>query len=390
MTDPAATTPACPELEALILQQIDDRGGISFADFMAQALYHPRYGYYMTPRERIGKKGDFFTSTSVHSLFGRLIARQIHQMWQLMGQGDFSLVEQGPGEGHLALDVLNALGEEFPEFYGRLTYLLVEVSPENRLRQRTILAPHLDRVRWCALEELSQIEGCILSNELVDAFAVHLVEKRDGRFFEVFIARKGDVLTEELRPLQNEEICKYFTLVGIEPYEGNRAEVNLEAVRWMHRVGEVLSRGFVLTIDYGYPASELYAPVRRNGTLMGYCRHTANENPLQHIGCQDLTAHVDFTALERSGEQAGLETLWFGEQYRFLMGLGFLETLVALQAQQSDPQKALALRLTLKNLIMPEAGMGETFKVLVQGKAVGAPELLCSRRLKDISLPGIF
>lgn len=375
------------ELEALLLQQIDEKGGISFAEFMGQALYHPSYGYYMTPRARIGKQGDFFTSTSVHSLFGRLIARQIHQMWQILGEGDFALVEQGPGEGHLALDILNALQEEFAGLYGRLTYHLVEISPENRLRQGRLLQAHQSRLSWCTLGEISEVEGCILSNELVDAFPVHLVERREGRFFEVFVTRCGQGLGEELRALENEEILRHFDLIGFEPYEGNRAEVNLEAVRWMRRVGSLLRRGFVITIDYGYPVEELYALVRRNGTLMGYHCHRAVENPLENVGVQDLTSHVDFTALRKAGEEQGLECLWFGEQYRFLMGLGFLESLIEMQARETDPRKAMALRLTLKNLIMPEGGMGETFKVLVQGKGVGAPPLLCSRRLRDISLP---
>jgi SAM-dependent MidA family methyltransferase len=155
----------------------------------------------------------------------------------------------------------------------------------------------------------------------------------------------------------------------------------------MRKVGGLLRRGFVVTIDYGYPAAELYAPFRRGGTLMCYHRHRAVEDPYQRVGSQDMTAHVDFSALQIAGGEAGLETLYFGEQYRFLLGLGFVEELMALQAGESDPRRAQALRLTLKNLIMPEGGMGETFKVLVQGKDVGHPELLCARRLSELPVP---
>lgn len=151
-------------------------------------------------------------------------------------------------------------------------------------------------------------------------------------------------------------------------------------------MGEVLGRGFVLTIDYGYPAKELFAPFRRNGTLLCYHKHQTNENPYQRLGCQDITAHIDFTALQKVGEQHGLSTLYFDQQYRFLLGLGFLESLIELQMHETDPQQAQALRMTLKNLVMP-GGMGDSFKVLVQGKGVGTPELFCARRIQDISLP---
>jgi SAM-dependent MidA family methyltransferase len=159
------------------------------------------------------------------------------------------------------------------------------------------------------------------------------------------------------------------------------------AREWMAAVAEKIAKGFAITIDYGYPAAERYAPWRNTGTLMCYHQHTTEENPLLRPGCQDITAHVDFTALEDVGAIKGLETLYFGEQYRFLMGLGFLEALIELQARESDPQRAQELRLTLKRLIMPESGMGDTFKVLVQGKGAGTPELSCMRRIADISLP---
>lgn len=375
-----------PELEAFICRRIDEAGGVPFSEFMAHCLYHPQWGYYMAPRDRIGKGGDFFTSTSVHSLFGRLVARQLHQMWDLLGSGAFTIAEQGAGEGHLCLDILDAIAEEFPRFYRSLTYALVEISPDNRSRQKQLLENHLERLSWCSIDELSGMDGCFLTNELVDAFPVHLVEKKDGKLQEVFVVRRESAFVEELRPA-GPEFADYFRISGVELVEGNRAEVNLEAPVWIKKVGALLRRGFVLTIDYGYPASELYSPMRRNGTLMCYYRHTSNENPYQRLGYQDITSHVDFTALERAGEGQGLKPLYFAEQYRFLMGLGFVEALLALQARAADEKEARALRLTLKNLIMPEGGMVETFKVLIQGKGVDSPALLCQRRIGDIPLP---
>jgi len=381
-------TESRPELEALIRHHIaEEGGGIPFAEFMAFCLYHPEYGYYMTQRSRIGREGDFFTSSSVHSLFGRLIARQLRQMWELLGRGPFTVAEQGAGEGHLALDILDAVREEAPDFYAQLHYRLVEISPDKRARHAQLLVAHGERIGWCALEELGGMEGCFLSNELADAFPVHLLEKKDGELQEVFVTVAGDGFGEELRPLSTPAIVEHFRWLGTEPVEGNRAEVNLLAPDWMREVGRLIKRGFVLTIDYGYPAAELYAPWRRNGTLMCYHRHSSGENPYLHVGSQDITAHVDFTALQRAGEEEGLATLWFGEQYRFLMALGFVEALMELEARTPDEKTARALRLTLKNLILPEGGMGETFKVLVQGKGVGTPELLCARPLRSIPLP---
>ena len=379
-----------PELEELIRRRIAEAGGaIPFTEFMALCLYHPEYGYYMAPRSRIGREGDFFTSSSVHSLFGRLIARQLRQMWELLGKGPFTVAEQGAGEGHLALDILDAVREEAADFYGQLIYRLVEISPDNRARQAQQLAGHGERVGWCTLDELAGMQGCILSNELADAFPVHLLEKRDGELQEVFVVAAGEGFTEALRPVSTPAITEHFEWLGVAPVEGNRAELNLQAVHWVQDLGRLLGRGFVLTVDYGYPAAELYAPWRRNGTLMCYHRHTSGENPFAHVGCQDITAHVDFTALQRAGEEVGLVPLWFGEQYRFLLALGFVEALLELQARETDEKAARALRLTLKNLIMPDGGMGETFKVLIQGKGVGSPELLCSRSLRSLPLPPI-
>jgi len=376
-----------PQLEELLRQRIDREGPIPFVDFMAQCLYHPQHGYYMAQRQRIGKQGDFFTSSSVHSLFGKLVARQLIQMWQLLGGQEFTVVEQGGGEGHFALDILEAIAAEAPNLYRQLRYRLVEISPDNRRRQAEVLQGHADVVGWNALTELAGFEGCFLSNELVDAFPVHLLEKHAGELQEVRVGCQADGrFVEELHAPADRRLAEHFAWLGAGPVEGNRAEANLAAVDWMHQVAGLLGRGFILTIDYGYPAEELYAPFRRAGTLMCYHRHQATDDPYRHIGCQDLTAHVDFTALQKAGAEAGVQTLYFAEQYRFLMALGFLEELVALQAATADEQQARALRLTMKHLVMPDGGMGETFKVQIQGKGVGQPELLCARRISDIPM----
>ena len=384
MNEQIPPQPNTTQLASLLHQQILQTGKVSFAEFMAQALYHQQYGYYMAPRERIGKSGDFFTSSSVNALFGRLVARQLAEMAGLLSSEVFEVVEQGAGEGHLALDILDALAEEAPEIYGRLSYTLVEVSQDNRDRQAGNLAGHAGKVRWSGENEWTINSGCFLSNELVDAFPVHVIEKRAGKIQEVFVDSDGELFSETLDDECNQTLSNYFAWLGHEPFEGTRAEANLLAPEWMRKVGERMTKGFVMTIDYGYPAEELYAPHRRSGTLMCYHRHQADDNPYDSVGEKDITTHVDFTALQKAGSEAGLETLWFGEQYRFLLGLGFFEELVRLEAAATDENEARALRLTLKNLIMPETGMGETFKILVQGKDVGTPELLCSRPVAAI------
>jgi SAM-dependent MidA family methyltransferase len=376
------------KLQSIISSEIKQKGGLDFAAFMGQCLYHPEHGYYMVDRVRVGKQGDFFTSSSVHSLFGALISRQLVQMWELLGKGDFVVVEQGAGDGHLANDILDRLKVEAPDLYGCLSYCLVEVSPDNRQRQKEQLAEHRDGVHWSTFEELQPFSGCFLSNELIDAMPVHIVEKRDGKLSEVFVVNCDSGFGEELRP-EPGHLQQHFDWLGVSPCEGNRGEVNLAAVDWMRKVAGLVEKGFVLTIDYGHPAEELYAPFRRNGTVMCYHKHSANDDPYQCVGEQDITAHVDFTALQKAGSEEGLDVLYFGEQYRFLMALGFVEQLIQLQAKTGDVREAAALRMTLKNLVMPDEGMGSTFKVLVQGKNIGQPELLCRKRIADIPMPAI-
>lgn len=376
-------------LTELIRQRIEQQGGIPFSDYMEQCLYHPQYGYYMGARQRIGAKGDFFTSSTVHRLFGSLLAKQLHQMWQLLGGGSFTLVEQGAGDGYLALDILDAVEQDCSDFYQQISYHLVEVSPDNRRRQQENLARHQQKLTWCTFEELPSFIGCFLSNELVDAFAVSIVEKHDGQLHEVFVVNNDSGFSEELRSPVSPAIQSHFEQLGVAPVEGNRAELCPLAGDWIEQVAQKVERGFVLTIDYGYPASELYAPFRRQGTLLCYYQHTANDNPYQNVGRQDITSHVDFTLLQHRGAQQGLDVCYFAEQYRFLIGLGFVEELIKLQSAETDERKAWALRMTLKNLILPDGGMGETFKVLIQSKGMASVDLLCQRSINQIPLDAL-
>lgn len=385
---PSTEQPSPSPLASLIAGRILADGSLPFAPFMSDCLYHPQYGYYMTGRQRIGREGDFYTSSSVHALFGQLIARQLQQMWEILGSpANFVIAEQGAGEGYLALDILNALEADSPELYRLLDYRIVEISAVNRARQAQRLSKHQPVVNWCQQSDLADMVGCYLSNELIDAFPVHIVEKRDGKLLEVCVAVENGTFQEILQEPSTEELANYLEWVGVELAEGNRAEINLAAPAWMRTVAGLLHRGFILTIDYGYLASELYAPWRQNGTLMCYYQHRSGENPYLRLGEQDITAHVDFSGLIKAGEESGLQQLFYGDQCKFLLALGFVDALLAAQACEKNPQQAQALRLTLKNLILPDGGMGEIFKVLIQGKGVGPQNLLCARSLRDLSLP---
>ncbi|HZV82823.1 MAG TPA: SAM-dependent methyltransferase [Geobacteraceae bacterium] len=369
-------------LRNILLERIGARGSITFAEFMAACLYEPRLGYYTSPGRKVGAEGDFYTSSNVHRVFGRLIAREIVSMWRTMGEpADFQIVEAGAANGRLSADIMDAIAQLEPALYAVVTCRLIEAEPSLAESQRTMLADHLPRLAWSTPEELAagalEITGCLLTNELVDALPVHLVEMTSDGLREVMVTAEGDAFREQLAPLSTQEIPLYLQRLGVSLVTGQRAEIRLAADRWLQGVARSLRRGFVITIDYGYQAEELYSPMRKNGTLLCYYRHQAEEDPYIRIGLQDITSHVDFTSLVKCGEEAGLTAFWYGEQYRFLMAAGMMEELLALESRPVGEEQRLKDRLALKKLMLPDGGMGDTFKVLVQGKGVERPELLC-------------
>jgi SAM-dependent MidA family methyltransferase len=371
-------------LREIILARIRSRGRITFAEFMAACLYEPGLGYYTSPGKKVGVEGDFYTSSNVHQVFGRLIAREIHRMWQTMEEPDrFDIVEVGAGNGRLAADVMDALVELDRRFYGTVTCRLIEAEPTLRKLQREMLAGHLERVVWSEPADLAEgrlsLAGCFYSNELIDSFPVHLVEMTGAGLREVYLTGAEGGFAETVGELSTPELAAYLERLGIALHVGQRAEINLAAPGWLKSVAQALSRGFVMTIDYGYLAAELYAPIRKSGTLLCYYRHTIEENPYIRLGRQDMTSHVDFSTLINVGETLGLDKVWYGEQYRFLMGTGMLEELMALEGRAATEEERLKNRLTLKKLMLPDGGMGDTFKVLIQAKGVDKPRLLCMR-----------
>jgi SAM-dependent MidA family methyltransferase len=381
-------------LKKFILSQIEMRGPLPFSQFMEWCLYHPEYGYYQSKETRIGKEGDYYTSPSVSPLFGHLVAKQLFQMAGILGGENFDVVEMGGGRGFLCEDILDWAKKNSPDFYPHLRYHLIETSAPCLRAQRERLSEkeREGRVFWIAPKTFEEgkvrIQGCFLSNELVDAFPVHRVIFDQGNLKEIYITQRNGQFEERWGELSDPRIASYLHSMDITLQEGQKAEVNLLALEWMERVARCLERGFVLTIDYGCLSEELYAPNRREGTLLCYFQHRASENSYERLGEQDMTSHVNFTSLIRKGEEVGLRFTGLVPQYRFLIGLGILEQMETL-GKDLPELDGLKLRLSLKNLIEPEMGMGEVFKVLVQHKGMDQPRLDGLRDLGSIPWPAL-
>ena len=373
-----------PELFARIAERIRAAERMTFADFMSMALYEPGLGYYMTDAPRLGRDGDFVTAPEVHPLFGRLVGEQVLDMIKLLTVGRRLdrrpiIIEMGAGRGLLAEDVITLLAERWPDWPRGIDYAIVDVSPAMQARQRARLAPFLDRgasIRWCdTLEDVapSGCDGVIFSNELIDALPVHRVVMRGGRLLERYVTLEAGRLVDVIDDPSTPALADYFTARGIALPDGFETEVNLRALDWMRAVGRALRHGFVLTIDYGHPAEERYSAPRRIGTLASYAGHRRQENPYARIGRQDLTAHVDFSALVQAGREAGLEPTGFTDQTNFLMGLGAAE----LMEQRLGALDGVGreVELTAFKLLLAPDGMGRAFKVLIQHKGVEAPSL---------------
>ena len=367
-----------PELVAAIASEVIASGPIPFARFMELALYHPQFGYYIRSSkpaaERIGRKGDFYTSSDVHPILGQALAKQAEQMDRLLGQpSPFTIVEMGPGKGLLARHLLSTSQRDYPSLFHRLRYLLIERSPAMREAQRINLAPWLeqpDRINW--VDDLAQIPphsltGLCLSNELVDSFPVHRLQMTARGLEELWVDYRDGRFVECLKSLSSDRLASHLRHIGSDWPEGYRTEINLHAIDWMTQVALRLHHGFVLTIDYGHTAQDLYNADRTRGTFLCYRQHTVHEDPFLHVGEQDMTAHVDFSSLATAGEEQGLQTTGFTNQMSFLMGLGIEQMLTGLS--QDSPELRAAIQLLKPN------GMGTTFKVLVQHKAVPDPKL---------------
>lgn len=362
-------------LAAILAEQIKSRGRITFAEYMDACLYHSEHGYYTKADQ--SERRDYITSVDVTPVFGRLLARQFHEMWTVLGRPrPFVLVESGAGTGRLAKQVLDCARESLGEFYAATRYAAVERSAARRTAQATNLADHIANERFCSSEELpAEIQnGCIFSNELFDAFVVHRVLRNNEDLREIYVTHSQNGFSEELGPLSSTAIAEYFDAQGITLREGQMAEVNLAACNWIENAARPLDRGFILTIDYGYEAQQLYDERHMRGTLLAYDRHRTGEDFYRAPGAQDLTAHVNFTALDLWGARGGLVRAGFTAQTNFLLALARHSNFADLENGGASEHETIAARSQFKTLIHPE-GMGETFKVLIQRKGIGSVAL---------------
>ena len=358
-------------LVELLQRRIDAEGVITFHDYMETVLYHPQHGYYTT-REPMGRQGDYLTSPEVDPIFGSLVAKQLQELWELMDRPPrFDIVEQGAGTGLLARDILRRTRRRAPDFADALGYRIVDVSASLKRRQAETLAEY--EVEWS--DDLPQkIEGCLLSNELLDSFPVHRIVHRDGQLMEIMLTHE-DGQFEEVTGPPTARIAEYFADLGFWPGDGCVAEVNLQAVEWMASAAQALERGLVLTFDYGYPAEELYAPWRHDGTLLCFYRHNPSSDPYARVGKQDMTAHVDFTTLIRTGESHGLETAGFTTQSRFLAALGIGAGVANVAKESPEALEEYYSRRRAVQVLIDAAGLGR-IRVLAQSRGFATPSLV--------------
>ncbi|PYT88828.1 MAG: SAM-dependent methyltransferase [Acidobacteria bacterium] len=362
-------------LEELLRERIRRYGPIPFADFMRECLYHPVHGYYSTAESR--RFTDYYTSVDVHPVFGRLLARKFAEMWEQLGRPkEFLLVEAGAGVGRLATHILDFCAAKLPELYRALRYVAVEQSFSRREQADARLGRHAKDGHLRVSQEIpARIPtGCVFSNELMDALAAHRVVMEKGVLREIFVGRDSGKFVDVVAPVSTCAINEYFGTQGVTLNESQHAEAGLEACDWIAEVGRRIESGFVLTIDYGHRAAELFDERHMRGTLLAYREHRVSEDFYASPGERDLTAHVNFTALETWGKRSGLETAEFTSQTAFLLALGQGNEFADLyDAGQSESEQVRA-RLQLKTLIYPE-GMGERFQVLVQRKGVIAEQI---------------
>lgn len=342
---------------------------------MSECLYHPEHGYYSRLSER--RAGDYYTSVDVHPIFGRLLARQLAEMWEALGSPElFIAVESAAGVGRLAANILDFAARELPEFYSALRYVAVEHSPARRAEHAAALASHVALGRVSSSAEVPQNipAGCIFSNELLDALPTHRVLMRGGKLQEVHVALKDDKFVEVIREPSTPALAEYFREQGINLPDVLQSEACLEACSWIENAGRAIVRGFVMTIDYGHESNALYNERHNRGTLLAYRNHIVNENILDSPGEQDLTSHVNFTALDVWGRRVGLIRTGLVTQSEFLVALGKGNEFADLYDPGQSGVDQLRARLLLKNLIHPE-GLGEKFQVLIQHKRIENPKL---------------
>ena len=358
------------ELVRRIDAEIERDGPLTFARFMDLALYDPEGGYYRASMARPGREGDFLTAPEAHPIFGAALARAVADAWDRLGRpAPFVLREYGAGTGTLGVAVLEGLRAERSDLAETILYQPVEVEAArlDAIAER-FAAAGLSAALYVEPATHDPIDGVILANEVLDALPTHRVVFRAGVLHEVFVGSMDGAFVDVEAKLSTLALAERLDAEGVTLVDGQRTEVCLALDVWVAEVAAGLARGIALFIDYGYPARELYDPIhRRDGTLRAYLRHRVHDDPYLHVGRQDLTAHVDVTAVERAAARASLTHLGTTTQAEFLVGLGTEDLLQAIQADPATTLESyLAVRSALSRLIDPRA-MGR-FRVMGFGR----------------------
>jgi SAM-dependent MidA family methyltransferase len=351
-------------LRQKIAQEIQLRGPIPFSRYMEMFLYDPEFGYYSRNAEQFGKSGDFYTSSDVHAVFGRLLARQFDEMWRALGSPENIVVKElGPGRALFAQDVLDWSEKKFPEFFCALRYVLDERSPALQQRIAGTLRPHLESGKAALSNAVVSAPTIVFANEFFDAIPVEIlgsegslrVDVRDGRFVETWA------------PPSAEEL-EFLDRYSIHPNPGERVEVSLQSHARMYAAAADVQLGFMVVIDYGYTREEQLAG-RHRGTLKAIRQHSVSGNAYEAPGEQDITADVNFTALAAAAENQGMRAQKLITQSQFLLGIGEANEFADAFEDCRLPQERAKVALQLKHLVTP-AGMGESFHVLVASKGI--------------------
>lgn len=355
--------------------EIRERGPIPFSRYMGLCLYDPEHGYYSRHAQQFGKAGDFYTSSDVHAVFGRLLARQFNEMWRALGSpASIEIIELGPGRGLFAQDVLDWCEKKFPDFFRAVRYVLIESSPALRERMKETLAHRLESARAVVLSHMNELPEAastviVFANEFFDALPVEIlsaegslrIDLRDGRFSEIWTQPSAEEL-------------EFLDRYSVHPEAHERIEATLTAREYMETVAARIHRGFFIAIDYGYTREEQLAGGHR-GTLKAIRQHSISATPYEAPGEQDITADVNFTALSAAAEKCGMQAHKLVTQSQFLLGIGEANQFADAFEECRLPQERAKVALQLKHLVTP-AGMGESFQVLVASKGVEREKVL--------------
>jgi len=368
MATPALFGVACPLLDK-IAAIIQSEGPMDFARYMEMALYDPDHGYYATDRPKVGKEGDFITSVSVGQCFGLILARRLHDLWAEMGEPDhFGIIEPGSHDGALCADILGEIRSSSPRFFAAVKYHLVEATARMRNTQQDLLDAKFSGKYIChdSLKNVRVSHGALLSNELIDAFPVDLVEFNDGHWWQIYV----DLIEDELQFIKKKpsrkDLLAFCRSLGKAYPEGYRTEFCPGITRFTQEASEALAAGLMITIDYGFEAGEYYHPSRTGGTLQTYYNHTKSEDPLAHPGNSDITCHVDFTRITEQSIASGFSSPSLSSQASYLTR-NARAWLLGLEESSTDCPDTRSLLRQFQTLTHPSM-FGGKFRVLEMKK----------------------